>query len=354
MNEKQINEILLKLPHETAQYAVRDITVLTCSIFCETYIDSLKRLFNVTHSINFWYTREDGQVTFYRSGAELENLIQQTGPECLKDEQFAKKAADTLIEMTDYINKFIKENNTLDKLVNDWQHFYETYRDFFAYHQVVYWASEYLTKGKNVPEQDRGKASEIVKILDHAYKYNEKVVPNVEEYFINLDIGHLVYFEINKNVKENIEKAPKKRSILWVGDGDFQVLSFEVASEIDKAIRADYDEYLKTVKEIKGLGVSKGVVQGKVKLVTDLSQLKDCQPDDVLVTTMTRPQYNTFIKKVKAVVTDEGGMLCHASMLAREFGIPCVVGTKNATKLLEDDELVEVNANEGIVKILNT
>ncbi|MFA7209237.1 MAG: PEP-utilizing enzyme [Parcubacteria group bacterium] len=59
-----------------------------------------------------------------------------------------------------------------------------------------------------------------------------------------------------------------------------------------------------------------------------------------------------FKKKVKAIVTDEDGMLCHASMLAREFKIPCIVGTKIATQVLRDGDLVEVDADKGIVRII--
>ncbi|OGM73848.1 hypothetical protein A3H21_00920 [Candidatus Woesebacteria bacterium RIFCSPLOWO2_12_FULL_42_8] len=56
--------------------------------------------------------------------------------------------------------------------------------------------------------------------------------------------------------------------------------------------------------------------------------------------------------KLKAFVTDEGGVTCRAAIVAREFGVPCVVGTINATKLLKDRDLVEVDANKGIVKLL--
>ena len=58
------------------------------------------------------------------------------------------------------------------------------------------------------------------------------------------------------------------------------------------------------------------------------------------------------MEKASAFVTDEGGMLCHAAIIAREMNKPCIVGTKSATKILKDGDLVEVDANAGIVKIL--
>lgn len=349
MDKKTIGEIIKRLPHESAQYAVRDITLLTCSIFGETHFVPLKKLFGINFYVIFWYKRKDGQVMFYRSGSEYDLFAKKVGLKCLKDINFAKEVADTLIEMTDYINKFLKENNTLNKLLLKWDNFFRAYRDFFAYHQATYWASEYLTKMEAASKEQKQKVDKIVKVLDKAYKYNEKVVPDVEGYFIKLGIGDLIYAEINDKVLENIKKAPKRRSVLWLGR-KMQVLSSKDADQVNKAISEDYEKYLKTIKEVKGLGVSQGLARGRVRLITDLSQLRDCKKDDVLVTTMTRPQYNTFIKKVKAIVTDEGGLLCHASMLAREFGMPCVVGTKNATKLLKNGDLIEVNADKGTVR----
>ena len=59
-----------------------------------------------------------------------------------------------------------------------------------------------------------------------------------------------------------------------------------------------------------------------------------------------------FLKNASAIVTDEGGLTCHAAIISRELKIPCIVGTGNATKVLKDGDLVEVDANKGIVKIL--
>ncbi|MEK7542817.1 MAG: PEP-utilizing enzyme [Patescibacteria group bacterium] len=346
-----IKEIIKRLPHESAQYSVRDITLLTCSIFTESHIVSFKKIFGVNFYINFWYKRKDGQIVFYRSGSEYDAFAKKVGVRCLKDANFTKEVTNILVRMTDFINLFLKENNTLNKLLPRRHEFFNTYRDFFAYHQVVYWAGEYLTKARIENKKQKESASGTVEILGRAYKYNEKVVPDVEGYFIKLGIGNFVYSEIDKNMLKNKKRITERRSILLLGK-EMRVLSSFEADKIGKAIREDYEEYLKTIKEVKGLGVSKGIVTGKVRLVLDLSKLQNCQEGDVLVTTMTRPQFNNSIRNVKAIVTDEGSMLCHASMLAREFNIPCVVGTKNATKLLKDGDSVEVDADEGVVKLL--
>jgi len=67
---------------------------------------------------------------------------------------------------------------------------------------------------------------------------------------------------------------------------------------------------------------------------------------------MTRPEYTGIMKKAKAIVTDEGGITCHAAIVAREMKKPCIIGTKVATQVLHDGDLVEVDADRGVVKIL--
>ena len=67
---------------------------------------------------------------------------------------------------------------------------------------------------------------------------------------------------------------------------------------------------------------------------------------------MTRPEFIPLIRKAAAIVTDAGGILCHAAIVAREMKKPCIVGTKVATKAFKDGDLVEVDANKGVVKIL--
>ena len=103
---------------------------------------------------------------------------------------------------------------------------------------------------------------------------------------------------------------------------------------------------------VEGISACKGKVKGIARVITDLSEQKDCKEGEILIIPQTRPQYNLILSKLKAIVTDEGGMLCHAAMLAREKNIPCIVGTKNATKIIKTGDNVIVNADRGLVKVL--
>lgn len=107
-----------------------------------------------------------------------------------------------------------------------------------------------------------------------------------------------------------------------------------------------------STKMIKGNPACRGKVTGKVKIVHDLSELNKIQPGDILVTKMTTPDYMVAMNRCAGIITDEGGITCHAAIVSREFNIPCVVATHTATKTLKDNDLVELNANEGIIRII--
>ncbi|MBU1112183.1 MAG: phosphoenolpyruvate synthase [archaeon] len=100
---------------------------------------------------------------------------------------------------------------------------------------------------------------------------------------------------------------------------------------------------------LKGETASKGIYSGKVILVKEMSELDKVQKGDVLVTRMTTPDMVPAMQKAGAIVTDEGGLTCHAAIVSREMGTPCIVGTEVATSVLKDKELVTVNATQGIV-----
>ncbi len=103
---------------------------------------------------------------------------------------------------------------------------------------------------------------------------------------------------------------------------------------------------------IKGSIACKGKVTGRVKLVFEINQSRELKKGEILVSPMTVPDFLSAMDKAAAFVTDEGGLTCHAAIVARELGKPCIIGTKIATKVLKNGDLVEVDANNGFVKKL--
>ncbi|HEX5796977.1 MAG TPA: PEP-utilizing enzyme [Candidatus Saccharimonadales bacterium] len=108
----------------------------------------------------------------------------------------------------------------------------------------------------------------------------------------------------------------------------------------------------KVSEVIKGVVASIGIVKGNVRIVIDLKDAKAVEKGEVIVTTMTRPEMGIALDRAAAFVTDEGGLLCHAAIISREMKKPCIIATGNATKVLKTGDYVEVDADNGIVKIL--
>ena len=103
--------------------------------------------------------------------------------------------------------------------------------------------------------------------------------------------------------------------------------------------------------EIKGTTGYPGVVKGRCKIIKDFRKAR-INDGDILVTGMTDPNFVPLMQSAGAIVTDAGGMLCHAAIVSRELKKPCVIGTQIATQILHDGDLVEVDAGRGIVKII--
>ena len=100
---------------------------------------------------------------------------------------------------------------------------------------------------------------------------------------------------------------------------------------------------------VRGLGASPGMASGKVKIVLDIDELDKIKDGDIMVTTMTTPDMVPAMRRASGIVTDEGGVTCHASIISRELGIPCVVGTGNATTTLVENDGVTLDGKKGLV-----
>ena len=100
---------------------------------------------------------------------------------------------------------------------------------------------------------------------------------------------------------------------------------------------------------VKGQGASPGVATGRVVVIRDVKDTGSVNAGDILVTRMTNPDMVPAMQKVAAIVTDEGGMTCHAAIVSRELGTPAVVGTRNATAILKPGQLVTVDGEKGFI-----
>jgi pyruvate, water dikinase len=133
-------------------------------------------------------------------------------------------------------------------------------------------------------------------------------------------------------------------------DGQLYILQARpetVKSQAEGKVEQKYKLVGKSTVLVEGRAIGQKIGTGPVRLVSDISQMDTVQPGDVLVTDMTDPNWEPVMKRAGAIVTNRGGRTCHAAIIARELGIPAVVGCGDATSLLRDGTLVTVSCAEG-------
>jgi phosphoenolpyruvate synthase/pyruvate phosphate dikinase len=117
-------------------------------------------------------------------------------------------------------------------------------------------------------------------------------------------------------------------------------------------IKEDKIEIDDSLTTISGRSAQKGFARGTVKTVFTMQDVEKVNEGDIIVSPMTGPDFIMAIKKSAGIITDEGGITCHAAIVARELGKPCIIGIKIATQILKDGMVVEVDADKGVVKII--
>ncbi len=119
--------------------------------------------------------------------------------------------------------------------------------------------------------------------------------------------------------------------------------------KLSKAVVNVYEKKIKA-KELKGICGNPGKVKAKARVVVKTKDFHKFKKGEILVAAFTTPDFIVIMKKAAGLVTDFGGITSHASIVSRELNIPCVVGTKYATKILKDGDIIEINADDGFVK----
>ncbi|MBS3144240.1 hypothetical protein J4208_01510 [Candidatus Woesearchaeota archaeon] len=234
------------------------------------------------------------------------------------------------------------------------------------YHNwISWWASmAYLfviPDRTNIPQNLKKKALKV-RVETQQYSddgdriFLEFIKEKYPKYF---DIAHLITpeeaFRLDSLSTKEVEiiKERKKGCALITLHGKSKLIkSVDLEAEAKKQnISFEIVKQEKT-DELRGLAASPGAAKGPVRLVLKKADLALVKKGDIMITYATSPDYVPAMKKCVAVITDEGGVVCHAAIVCRELGLPCIVGTKNATKILKDGDLVEIDADNGIIKIL--
>jgi pyruvate,water dikinase len=167
-------------------------------------------------------------------------------------------------------------------------------------------------------------------------KKNARVLED-EEILKLVELGEVV--EELYGIPQDVEWAIKNKEIF--------MLQSRPITTIKK--KKETKEKVATSAILEGLGASPGIAFGEAKLVSDASELGKVKDGDILVAVMTTPDMVPAMKRAAAIVTDEGGLTCHAAIVSRELGCPAVVGTRKATHVLIDGMKITVDGEKGLV-----
>lgn len=152
-------------------------------------------------------------------------------------------------------------------------------------------------------------------------------------------------------VKESFDlkqlREREKFCVLYSEKGFDKIFLGEEARALAASTEEKHDA---NVKELRGQCACVGSARGRVKIILSPADLPKMRQGDVLVAIATNPDVVPAMKKAAAIVTEQGGVTCHAAIVSRELGIPCVIGTKIATKVFKDGDEVEVDATRGVVR----
>jgi len=165
-------------------------------------------------------------------------------------------------------------------------------------------------------------------------------------------VAQYLPMEIEVILKNNQKIKPRAKMVLYSDKKGIHIVEGTAAEKIIKNFQKQ-SLALAATEQIKGTPANGGQASGRVLIVRHIQEANN-KKGYILVTPMTTPDLMPAIKRSLAIITDEGGLTCHAAIVARELGKPCIIGTKIATKILHNGDLVEVDAEKGTVKIIKS
>jgi len=152
---------------------------------------------------------------------------------------------------------------------------------------------------------------------------------------------------LHSRVSKKLLQQRLKSCVYYIEPGLEEVYVGAKAKSLEKYVRSQTKI---ASSEIKGQVAFRGKVTGKVKIIIRAKDMKKMKKGDILVSIATDPDVVPAMKKAAAIVTEQGGITSHAAIVSRELETPCIIGTKIATKVLKDGDLVEVDAEKGVVR----
>lgn len=295
--------------------------------------------------------RSDDTVHFYydlEGVAWVQNLLVKLARE---DSNFIPKIEKTVLEKLSFIRPTYEKEKAIN--LKELKRFLQELEAGYPWFEAMWWFFQMDDESK-IAGLNLEKLGKIRSLTDKLCNSSDTVIrKSLSKIFPKLGSLSSV-LQTKEIITENIPQIPvleeRDRGYFFVVNQLFTGLT---RSNIEKLLRINFKrEAIKKIRQLTGYIAYRGVVRGFVKKVMGHKQINELKEGEILISPMTIPDFLPAIKKAAAIVTDEGGMLSHAAIVAREFGKPTVVGTAIATKRLKNGDIVEVNATEGKVSLI--
>lgn len=274
-----------------------------------------------------------------------------------KNKRFAEHLSQELKNKANAVFEFIKNHSPKNLTLKNYDAFWRLVGEYYLPHLKVKYSVDYLPKKE---------LKQFLPVLEHARLYAEPVFRDIENFW-EAAAKHLAMrtgrtaAQILATTKEEIrgffqgKNLPNKQvlnnrlkaSALCFSRGNFLLFKGKQIKKIETIVMPHVGN------EIHGQTAYPGKVTGRIKIVFNpKKEGSSFKAGEILVTGMTRPEFLPLMKKAAGFITDAGGILSHAAIVAREMKKPCIIGTRIATKILKNGDIIEVDANRGLVKLI--
>lgn len=335
-------------------------SINSCTQMGEEWTASIKVLGKPIYNFPIVFFIRNGITDCWARQEDKDNFGQRLIRSVEKDKKKIKDIANSLKICARKVFSFIKQNSRKKIDLNIYDEFWRIMTEYYQYHLSVKYVSDYIAAGelkKYLPllqksriftepvfQRQENFADAIAKQISKDTKMTRELVLCTTKEELRR------YFKNSKMPDKALLEERNVQSVLIFELKRYKLFSGHQVENPERMLLPRVGQAI-----LRGVAAYKGKVTGRVRIVLHPSKYKGkFKKGDILVTGMTRPEFSTYYKKAAAIVTDSGGVLSHAAIVAREMKKPCIIGTKIATNILRSGDLVEVDANKSIVKILKT
>ena len=332
-------------------------SLLSCAYLGYQYTQQLKEVIGVSLEEALFVTKE-GITSCYFLDEHKEAFGKALCAQAEVDPTLVTSWAQNLKKVTDEVLQVVADLKKEPLTEKNFQMFLEALYAYGVAHRIVKVVVDYLPK--HVLDESLEMLSEARVYAEPAYEKTEEYMQYMAGQVSEVTGVRMEFILAMKRMQwerylmdgfmSDVNELERQyySTVLYMQNGSLEYIdSLEDQVLLEKSLLKE-----ENVSELKGQTAYKGKVVGRVRVILDPKKVNDFSEGDILVTGMTRPEYLSLVKKSVAFVTDAGGVLSHAAITARELQKPCVIGTNQATKVLKDGDLVEVDADNGVVRIL--